>query len=71
MFGDHKDPRKNSEGYMDMTPYEATRKIDRERREEERFNKLLRTIFYICDLAGFRICGRIVLEDVRTGRVWK
>lgn len=71
MYGNCNDPRKNCEGYMDMTPYEADRNMARERREEERFNKLLRTIFYICDLAGFRICGRIVLEDVRTGRVWK
>ena len=39
--------------------------------EEERFRKLLRTIFYICDLAGFKIEDRIVLVDKRTGRVWK
>lgn len=39
--------------------------------EEERFRKLLRTIFYICDLAGFKIDGRITLVDKRTGKTWK
>lgn len=38
---------------------------------EERLRKLLRTIFYICDLAGFRVEERIVLKDKRTGKVWK
>lgn len=39
--------------------------------EEERFRKLLRTIFYICDVAGFRIEERIVLTDKRTGKTWR
>lgn len=42
-----------------------------EMEEHDRFNELLNTIFYICDLAGFRVDNRIVLEDVRTGRIWK
>lgn len=42
-------------------------------REEDmaRFHKLLRTIFDICDLAGFRIEGRITLRDKTNGKVWK
>ena len=35
------------------------------------FDKLLRTIFYICDVAGFRIEGRITFVDKKTGRIWK
>ena len=61
-------PRKNSEGYTDLTVYEALRNIDR---EEERFHKLLHTLFYLCELAGFEIEGRVVLVDKKTGRVWR
>jgi len=61
-------PRKNSEGYSDPTAYEALRNIDK---EDERFHKLLYTIFYLCELAGFEIEGRVVLVDEQTGRVWR
>jgi len=54
--------RKNAE------VYKAIKNIDK---ENERFHKLLRTIFYICDIAGFKIEGRIVLVDKKTGRIWK
>lgn len=65
------DPRKNSEGYMDLTHHDAVKNVEAEKKEEERFNKLLRTIFYICELAGYRIKNRIVFEDKASGRVWK
>ena len=39
--------------------------------EEERFNKLLGHIFYICGLAGFHVEGRIKLKDKKTGRIWE
>lgn len=67
----YKDPRKNEEGYLDLTHHEAVKNVTQERKDEERFNKLLRTIFYICDLAGFRIKNRIVFEDKQTGREWR
>ena len=63
-----RDPKKNSEGYSDATPYKAIRNIEK---EEERLRKLIHAIRYICDLAGFDIEGRIVLTDRRTGRVWR
>lgn len=62
------DPRRNASGYFDPTAYTAIRRTDK---EEKRFQKLLHTIFYICELAGFRIEGRIVLVDKRTGRTWR
>lgn len=68
------DPRRNGEGYLDLTAYEAIRNIERSVPSEEedlRFHKLLHTIFYLCELAGFQIEGRIVLKDKQTGRVWK
>lgn len=64
----NKDLRKNASGCVDPTAYEAMRNLDN---EEDRFHKLLHTIFYICELAGFEIEGRIVLTDKRTGRIWR
>ena len=61
-------PRKNSEGYSDPTAYEALCSIDK---EDKRFHKLLHTIFYLCELAGFEIEGRVVLVDKKSGRVWR
>lgn len=60
--------RRNSEGYSDPTAYEALRNIDK---DNERFRKLLHTIFYLCELAGFEIDGRVVLIDKKTGHVWR
>ena len=60
--------RKNSEGYSDMTAYQAIKKADE---EAERFHKLLDTIFNICELSDFHIEGRIVVKDKTTGKVWK
>lgn len=66
-----KDPRRNASGYLDMTAYKAMSNIEKEERENERFNRLISTIFFICDLAGFRVEGRIVLKDKKTGKVWR
>lgn len=62
------DLKRNASGCYDPTAYEAIKKVDE---EDERFHKLLHTIFYICKLAGFEIEGRIVLTDVKTGRTWR
>jgi hypothetical protein len=66
-----KDPRRNASGYMDMTAYEAIKNVDREAEAEKRYKKLLSTIFYICDLAGFHIEGRLEIRDKKTGKVWR
>lgn len=63
-----RDLRKNAEGYSDSTAYQAMKNIDK---EDERFHKLLHTLFYICEVAGFQIEGRIVLTDKKTGRIWR
>ncbi len=63
-----RDLRKNAEEYSDPTAYEAIKNIDK---EDERFHKLLYTIFYICNIAGFEIEGRITLVDKKTGRIWR
>ncbi len=59
---------KNSEGYTDLTAYQAIKNVDK---EDEKFQKLLHTIFDICELAGFEIEGRITLVNKKTGRIWR
>ena len=69
---DRDDSRVNDEGYSDPTAFEALRNLEPPTPEEdERFHKLLRTIFYLVGLAGFELEGRIVLIDKRTGRTWR
>lgn len=38
---------------------------------DENPHRLLHTLFYLCELAGFEIEGRIILIDKRNGRVWR
>ena len=65
---DRNNPRCNAEGYSDPTAFEALRNLER---EDERFHRLLYTLFYLCELADFEIEGRIVLIDKKTGRIWR
>lgn len=67
-------PIKNQEGYMDLTRHDAVENIEREEREKReaaRVTKLVHTIFYICNIAGFDVAERIVLKDKKTGKVWR
>jgi hypothetical protein len=66
-----RDPRRNASGYMDPTAYEAIKNADREASAEARYKKFLSTIFYIADLAGFHIEGRLTIRDKKTGKVWR
>lgn len=66
------DIRKNASGYSDPTAYQAIKNVDNVSLEEsDRFHNLLDILFYITELAGFEIEGRIVLKDTRTGKVWR
>ena len=58
----------NASGIKDPTACEAISNVDK---EDEKFHKLLYHIFYICELAGFRIDGRLTLISKKTGRVWR
>lgn len=64
-------PKLNASGCKDLTAYEAIKSVTAEEKAEERFKKLLSTLFYICDIAGFHIEGRLVLKDKRTGKVFR
>lgn len=62
------DIRRNASGYYDPTAYHAITKADAER---ERFHRLLDVIRGVCELSGFRLKEHIVVEDKRTGRIWR
>lgn len=54
------DPRRNEEGYLDLTAYHGTKSIIQEENEVERKNKdLIHTFRLLADMAGFEIVGRI------------
>ena len=60
--------KRNAEGYSDPTAHEAIKNIET---DEARFQKLLTAIFSICDLAGFHIEERVVIKDLKTGKVYR
>lgn len=60
------DYSKNGSGYPDPTASSVIKSSE----ETKRFYDLLNTIWYICDLAGFRLENRLVLVDKRTGKIW-
>jgi hypothetical protein len=62
------DLKKNAEGYSDYTAYLAIKNLEK---DEDRIKKLLGTIFYVCGLAGYKVQGRIVLIDKKSGKVWR
>lgn len=59
-----KELSRNGSGYFDPTAYKAMKRVEADERkygrDYERFYNLLNTIFYICNLAGFHVEGRIV-----------
>lgn len=63
------DLRKNGSGYYDPTAYKAIKNVDKD--EDERFHTLLETLFYIIDLAGFEVEGRIILRNKKSRKVWR
>lgn len=66
-----RNPMFNDSGCKDLTAFQAIENVERDRKDEERLKKLLSTIFYICDLAGFHIEERLVLRDKYTGKVYR
>lgn len=65
---DERNERRNAEGYDSPTEYAAIKNLEK---EEARFKKLLKTIFCVCELAGFEVEERIVVRDLKTGKVWR
>lgn len=59
---------KNGSGCYDPTACYAIGKADK---EKAKLTRVMETIRNVCELAGFRIEGRIVLVDKKTGKVWR
>ena len=50
---------------------EAEKRAKAAEEETVKFQKLLDTIFNICELSGFHIEGRITIKSKSTGRIWR
>lgn len=60
--------RKNNEGYNDPTACVA---IKRAEADDTRYRRFVGCILRMCELSGFRLEERIVVRDLRTGKVYK
>ena len=58
----------NASGYSDPTAYAAFKRIGV---DKDTVRKVRQGIYLLCDLAGLRVEGRIVLVDKKTGGIWK
>lgn len=58
----------NGSGIVDLTASKAITKVDK---EQERFHAFLNLLFTFCELSGYHIEERIVVKDLKTGRVWR
>ena len=63
------DPRRNAEGYLDVTAYLGTKNVIQEENEAERKNKDLIHTFRL--LADIEIVGRITIKHKKTGRIFR
>lgn len=71
-FNYDRDLQRNAEHYPDPTAYRAIKNADRRfDPDSERHYKLIGAILRICELAGFTVVERVVLQDNRTGRIWR
>ena len=68
---------RNNEQYSDPTAGAAISEVshsvtsDEVAEAELRFRDMLNTIWHMCALAGFHVEERIVLKDLKTGKVWR
>jgi hypothetical protein len=65
------DPRKNAEGYPDPTAYEAIKRIEYSDPEATHFYRVIGCIRRIVELSGYTLEEKVVLRDVRTGKIWR
>ena len=76
-MANNKDPRRNESGCMDLTAYEAIKKVDREgkkhsknERNEEVYEaiRLVKNMLRKFDLI---VINRIEIKDKRTGKIYR
>lgn len=61
----------NGEGYSDQAAGYALSKSKPDKDEEAKFRRLIKIIVNICDMAGFKVEGRITLKNKKSGRIWR
>lgn len=65
-------PKRNSEGYSDLTAYNGLRPIIAEENALEKdVNMLIKILKYIISKSGFELINRIELKHNKTGRIFK
>ena len=62
--------KRNASGYTDLTAYNGIKNADYAK-EKERHRKLIGALLRICELAGYSMESKIVVKDLRTGKVWE
>lgn len=61
----------NGEGYSDPALGYTLSRSKPDKDEDVQFKKLIKTIVTVCDLAGFKVEGRISLKNKKSGRIWR
>lgn len=59
----------NGEHYRDKTAQKAIAKVERE--DRERMKEAIQAVKRVLWLRGLELVGRITLQDIRTGRLFK
>ena len=65
--------KRNQEGYLDLTPYEALKdeKDSQDEVDAKRMDEALKSAKRTFSLYGFEVVGRITLRNIRTGKIYK
>lgn len=69
--------RRNASGYPDPTAYEAIKNVEHDEElaaqmdDAERHRRFIGGILRFCELADYRLVEHIVVEDKRTGKIWR
>ena len=73
MLDEKKIEFKNPEGYADPTAYQALRNIELQERDsaDDYAYRVIKNILVSLDLYGFKLVGRLHIQDKVTGREYK
>lgn len=66
------DPRRNNEGYKDMTAYAALNTVTKDEQVvQNKLSKLILCLKLIIELSGFELVGRIQLKHRKSGKEFR
>lgn len=65
-------PKRNPEGYIDPTAYEALSAVQAQQDEDDRrCQQLIKALKTTIDLADYDLLARIEVRDRKTGRIYR